>query len=75
MAVEDSCAVMDNVSALLTSVMGLKSVQMAVMKPVSCKPSLHSQCVVHFQHVQFPCIYARKKKKINKKIYIYMQST
>ena len=42
---------MDNVFALLTSVMGLKSVQMAVMKPVSCKASLHGQCVVHFQHI------------------------
>ena len=54
MVVEDSCAAMDNVSALLTAVMGIKTVLMAVMKPVSCKTSLHSQCVAHFQHIQFP---------------------
>jgi len=45
-AMEDSCAAMDNVSALLIAVMGLKSVLMAVMKPVSYKPSLHRQSVV-----------------------------
>jgi len=44
---------MVNVSALLTSVMGLKTVQMAVMKPVSCKPSLHRQSVAY---ISFLCI-------------------
>ena len=53
-AAEDSCAAMDNVSALLTAAMGTKTVLMAVMKLVSYKPSLQSQCVVHFQHIQFP---------------------
>ena len=65
-AVEDSCAVMDNVVALLTSVMGLKSVLMAVMKPVSFKPSLHNQCVVHFQYIQFSVHLCTEQK--------YMQS-
>ena len=65
MAVEDSYAAMVNVSALLTSVMGLKSVLMAVMKPVSFKPSLHSQCVVCFQYIQFLCIYVPNKSICN----------
>ena len=62
MAVEDFCAAMVNVSALLTSVMGLKSVQMAVMKPVSCKPSLHRQSVVHFQHISVFCAFTYRMK-------------